>query len=342
MIKIGIVGLANVGKSSLFKALTKKPVEISNYPFCTIDPNVGIVQIPDQRLPKIAEIFGSKKITPSAIEFIDIAGLVKNSHKGEGLGNQFLHHIRETDAVLEVVRAFKNEDILHTEKTVDPIRDIEIVKTEFALKDLETIEKNLQKLKKELKAGEKKNKEKIENLESLKNQSEKGRFQNSFSEKELTVAKEIQLLSTKPVLFAINGSLSESEIPASINPAIAINIKEELDFSDLAEEEKIELGFKSKINELIEKSCETLNLITFYTANKNEARATAMPKNSSVLKAAEMIHNDFKEKFIKANVINYNALAKAGSWQKAKEQGLIGTEGKEYIVEDADIIEFRI
>jgi hypothetical protein len=342
MLKIGIIGLPNVGKSSLFKALTKKQVDISNYPFCTINPNVGIIQIADENLSRIAEIFKSKKATPAAIEFVDIAGLVKNAHKGEGLGNQFLHHIRETDAILEVVRAFQNESISHIEKTIDPLRDIEIVKTELILKDLETVEKNLVKLKKEAKTGDQKIKEKLEIMKSLKNSLEKHNSLNSASKEEFKLARELELLSIKPILFAINGSNLAPDLLKFADQRVLMDIKDELDLNEMSQEEKIELGFESKLNELIKKSCEMLNLITFYTANENEASARVIPKNSQITKAAALVHSDFEKKFIRADVINYKVLFEAGGWQEAREKGLIRSEGKNYLVQNGDIIEFKI
>lgn len=279
---IGIVGLPNVGKSTLFKALTKKQVDISNYPFCTIDPNVGIVTVPDQRLEKIAKAIKPKKITPTVIEFVDIAGLVKNAHQGEGLGNQFLARIQEVDAICQVVRDFTNEEITHIEGEIDPARDIKIVNNELSKKNL----------------------------------------------------------ATKPMIYVFN---TDKHNPKDQTPNIYLDLKEESELSELSEQEQKELGFSSHLDKLIKACYQLLDLITFYTMVGNqETRAWTLKNNSSILEAADKVHGDFKEKFIKAEVINWQRLIDAGKWQTAREKGQIRIQGKEYIVQDGDVIEFKI
>lgn len=300
-LKIGIVGLPNVGKSTLFQALTKKEVDRSNYPFATIDPNIGAVQVPDERLNKLAELSHSKKIVPAVVEFVDIAGLVKGASEGEGLGNQFLTHIREVDAILEVVRAFENENIIHVAGKPNPLSDIETIQIELELKDLETKEKAKDK-------------------------------------------SQLQLLSAKPILYVFNVSEAEKnsiKIPEMPN-SIILDIKKEFEISELDEKDREELEEESKLPELIRKSYELLNLITFFTTGEDETRAWTIPRNSKAPGAGRAIHSDFEEKFIRAEVISFEKFIEAGSWAKAKEKGLMRTEGKDYLVKDGDIIEFKI
>jgi len=282
---VGIVGLPNVGKSTLFQALTQKPVDIADYPFTTIEPNVGIVRVPDERLEKIAEVIKPEKITSTIIEFIDIAGLVKNAHKGEGLGNQFLAQIRNCDAILEVVRAFGQNP--------NPKEDIETIKTEFEMKDLESQEKE-------------------------------------------------NLLSKKPVIYVLNTDGQTQYQPPDVEHLV-LNLKEELDISELSEEERKELGLKSKLDQLILASYNILDLITFYTIKGGkETRAWTLKRGETCPQAGGIVHSDFQEKFIKAEVINWQKLVEAGSWSKAREKGWLQTAGKEYIIQEGDVLEFKI
>ena len=343
---VGIIGLPNVGKSTLFKALTHQKVDISNYPFCTISPNVGIVQVPDQRLQKIAEFLKPQKITPTVIEFVDIAGLVKDAHKGQGLGNQFLARIREVNAILEVVRNFEDENIAHVEGKPDPERDIEIIKTELLMKDLETIEKNLENLRKEAKSGDKEKIKKFEAAEILYKILTEG---TALSEVEIaenpkSLANELGLLTIKPVIYIFNIDEKDKKIaPPKFENSISMNLKIAEEASELSDEEIKELGLKTKVEELIALCYKILNLITFYTIKGGvETRAWTLKNGETILEAAGKVHSDFKEKFIKADVINFQKLIDAGSWIGAKERGLIETAGKEYIVNDGDIIEFKI
>lgn len=346
---IGIIGLPNVGKSTLFKALTQQEVDISNYPFCTIDPNVGVVQVPDERLEKISEIVKPQKTTPTIIEFVDIAGLVKGAHKGEGLGNQFLAHIREVNAVVHVVRSFEAKDIKHVEDTLDTQRDIEIVNTELIMKDLETIEKHIGKIQKELKAKSSKeiNKE-LKILEKTKKalSEEKMISQIDLDENEKETIKHLNFLTIKPVIYLINSRGTDNELEALKSlpeNTIPFDLKLELECSDLSQEELKELKLKSRMDILIKTCYKILNLITFYTIKGGEeARAWTAKQNTLAPQCGGIVHTDFEEKFIRAEVINYKELIECGAWNEAKNKGLMKTEGKNYIVKDGDIIEFKI
>ena len=325
---VGIVGLANVGKSTLFEALTKKQVNISNYPFCTIEPNVGVVEVPDERVDKLAAAFNSAKKIPAIVKFVDIAGLVRGANKGEGLGNQFLANIRETDAILFVVRCFENAEITHVEKTIDPVRDIDIVNMELVLKDIETVDKRMQK-------AEEKEKEFLRNLKAW---LEQGNLARQFGERN-ELLKELQLLTDKPAIFILNSNTPE------ILPALAKKIKElnseyivaslrdEYDGSKFSEEEKKELGLgESKLAEIVQKSYKVLGLITFFTTGPDETRAWTIKQGTLAPQAAGVIHTDFEKKFICAIVIN---------WQKLLNKELPETKGKEYAVLDGDVIEVK-
>jgi GTP-binding protein YchF len=335
---VGIVGLPNVGKSTLFKVLTKREVKISPRPFTTIEPNFGQVSVPDERLERIAKIVKPQKITPTRIEFVDIAGLVKGAHKGEGLGNQFLSYIRNCDEILFVLRAFENPEAENVLGEINPEKEIEILKTELLMKDLETIERAIEKSEK------KKDKRKLEILKKLKKKISEGRLisEIDFEEREREEIKEYQFLTQKPYFCVVNvnGKTKFEEIKA---PNLEMNLKDEEEMLELSEEDKKELGFESKVEKLIENCYKTLDLITFYTiAGGKEARAWTIKENSFAPEAGGVIHSDFKEKFIRAEVINFKDFVRAGSWQRAKEMGILKIVGRDYKVKDGDIIEFKI
>ncbi|MBD3282371.1 MAG: redox-regulated ATPase YchF [Candidatus Portnoybacteria bacterium] len=345
---IGIIGLPNVGKSTLFKALTQQEVDISNYPFCTIDPNIGIVQVPDQRLKKISELIQPKKTTPTAIEFVDIAGLVKKAHKGEGLGNQFLAHIREVNAVIHVIRSFKDKDIKHIEDTLDIQRDIEITETELIMKDIETLEKHLNKIEGDIKARDKqalKEKQLIEKLQQHLNQG-KPISDTTLTGEEIKIIKHLSLLTIKPMIYLINSKGTDDEleaIKALPQNTIPLDLKLELEMSELSEQEKQELNLESRLDVLIKTCYKILNLITFYTIKGGEeTRAWTAEENTKAPEAGGIVHTDFQEKFIRAEVINYKDLIQSKTWKQAKTEGKIRTEGKEYTIKDGDILEFKI
>ncbi len=346
MLKIGIVGLPNVGKSTLFKALTKKEVDIANYPFCTIEPNVGIVSVEDKRLDDLHKLFPTAKKTPAIVEFVDIAGLVRGASKGEGLGNKFLANIREVNAILEVVRVFENEKIIHSEEKVDPKRDMEIIETELALADLETIEKRLLKLEKEIRAKNKDALKEFEILNKIKPELLRGKMISSLdiSQEEKKQIKHLNLLTIKPILYLFNysGNIPKNTDFSRGKEHLFLDIASEEELSSLSKEEQKELGFEPEIDKLIKKSFQLLGLISFFTVGNDEVRAWEIVKGSKAPQAGRAIHTDFENKFIRAEVINWQKFLEIGSWQKAKEKGLIKAEGKDYIVQDGDIIQFLI
>ena len=362
-LSVGIVGLANVGKSTLFEALTKKQVNISNYPFCTIDPNVGVVEVPDERLDKLAEIFNSAKKIPSVVQFVDIAGLVRGANKGEGLGNQFLAHIREVDAILFVVRCFENQEIIHVEKTVDPVRDIDIVNMELILKDLETLDKRLQKVETDAKSGKKAIVGELEILKKIKTSLEQGNLARQFTEQNpdlfdeklpggeenMKTIKDLQLLTAKPGIFILNSntleisSTLEKKIKDLNSEYIVASLRDEYDASKFTEEEKkeLELG-ESKLNDIVAKSYKILGLITFFTTGPDETRAWTIKKDTLAPRAAGVIHTDFEKNFICVEVINWEKLISppytGDAWSSASKSGLIQTLGKDYLIQDGDVI----
>ena len=359
--KIGIVGLPNVGKSTLFNSITKAGAESANYPFCTIEPNVGIVAVPDERLQKLAEMYNTKKITPAVVEFVDIAGLVKGASKGEGLGNKFLSHIRETDAICEVVRCFEDSNVVHVDGSVDPIRDIETINLELIFADIETVDKRLDKAKKMLKA-DKKYQAEIDLLEKIKLALENGMpaRQLEYNEDEKEMLKEMFLLTTKPIIYIANVSeeqLSDTENDANVNKVreyaskekaevIPLCVKIEDELSTLDDSDKKEmleaLGLEeSGLDTLIKKSYDLLGLMSFLTAGEPEVRAWTIKKGTKAPQAAGKIHSDIERGFIKAEVISYDELIKEGSMVQAKEKGLVRQEGKDYIMQEGDIVLFK-
>jgi ribosome-binding ATPase len=347
MLQVGIVGLPNVGKSTLFKALTKNPVDIANYPFCTIEPNVGIVRVPDVRLEKLAKMSSSAKIVPTVIEFVDIAGLVAGAAQGEGLGNKFLAHIREVDAIVQVVRVFNDKNITHVHNKIDPKNDIEVINTELILADLETVQKRIAKLEKEARGQNKEAVKTLEIIKNIKNVLDDGKLANEYKmdEENFDLVKDLQLLTWKPMLFVLNTSDVETPLMASLlgdYPTVTVDIKIEEELSQMSTKEAAELGMKSNLDQLIMKSYEILNLITFLTTGEDETRAWTIEKGSTAPHAGSAIHSDFEEKFIRADIINWKKLLEAGSWSKARELGTLRTEGKDYIVQDGDVIEFKI
>ncbi len=330
-ISVGIVGLPNVGKSTLFNALTKKSVPAENYPFCTIDPSVGIVPVPDPRLDKLNEFSKSAKKIPAVVEFTDIAGLVKGASEGEGLGNQFLSHIREVDAIAQVVRIFEDKDIIHVHNKVDPIFDIDTINLELILADLQTVTKRLGTLEKDIKRGEKEaillQSALLKTKDSLENEKLASTVQ--LEEKELPLIKQMQLLTMKPIFYVLNTSEAGE------------NKKEMLDKIPGSYVE-VDAVFEKGFDDLIRKSYEVLDLITFFTTGEDETRGWTTHRGATAPQAGRSIHGDFEEKFIRAEVIEWDKLLEAGSYGAAREKGLLRTEGKTYIVQDGDVIEFKI
>ncbi|MBI5078375.1 MAG: redox-regulated ATPase YchF [Candidatus Yonathbacteria bacterium] len=361
---IGIVGLPNVGKSTLFNALTKKSVPAENYPFCTIDPSVGVVAVPDERLHKLAEFSKTQKTIPAAVEFVDIAGLVKGASEGEGLGNQFLSHIRETDAIAEVVRIFEDENIIHVDGKIDPVSDIETINLELILADMQTVAKRLANIEKDVKRGDKEAIKEKEILARVEEALEAGSLSQevSLKEEERAILRTMHLLTMKPILYVLNKKAGGKNLDDMNDPRytallayvkarkahyVIVDAGVEHELSQFEGEEKemfrAELGSKNDgINDLITKGYEMLGLETYFTTGEKETRAWTIKKGSTAPMAGMAIHTDFKDKFIRAEIIFWKDLLDAGSFVNAKEKGLLRIEGKEYIVKDGDVIEFRV
>ncbi|MBQ4404747.1 MAG: redox-regulated ATPase YchF [Selenomonadaceae bacterium] len=359
-LEVGIVGLPNVGKSTLFNAITKAGAEAANYPFCTIEPNVGVVAVPDNRLEVLTKLYSSKKTTPASVRFVDIAGLVKGASKGEGLGNKFLEHIRQVDAIAHVVRCFEDENITHVADTIDPLRDIDTIQTELCLADLDVVDKRLAKVAKLLKSGSKEAKLESEILNRVKNSLNEAKPARSLNltDDELFIIRDANLLTLKPTLYIAN--VAEDDLTAENDyvkkvrelaaqedaQVVVICAKVESEIAELdadeAKEFLADLGLESSgLDRLIHAAFDLLGLMTFLTAGADECRAWTIKKGTPAVKAAGKIHSDIERGFIRAEIVNYDDLIKLGSVTAARDKGLVRLEGKDYIMQDGDVTYFR-
>ncbi len=358
--KLGVVGLPNVGKSTLFNAITQAGAQSANYPFCTIEPNVGIVAVPDERLDRLAEMYNPEKYTPTTIEFVDIAGLVRGAYKGEGLGNKFLSHIREVDAIVHVVRCFDDDNIVHVDGSVDPVRDMETINIELIFADIETVDKRIDRTQKNSKSGDKKLLVELDLLKRIKAHLESNKPIRSMelTDDERVIVKGMFLLTDKPVIYVANVSENELLEPndyvkalydaAKKDGAEALTIcaKVEEEISELSKEEKQqfieELGIgESGLDKLVKSCYKLLGLISYLTAGPKEVRAWTIEKGTKAPQAAGKIHSDFERGFIRAEIVPFDTLMELGSMNACKEKGLIRSEGKDYVVQDGDIVLFR-
>lgn len=360
-LKLGIIGLPNVGKSTLFNALTSQEVEAANYPFCTIDPNVGIVPLPDERLNKLGEIAGAEKVTPAYIQYVDVAGLVQGASRGEGLGNQFLAHIREVDALVQILRGFQDSNVAHVKGRWDPVEDLQIVNYELIMADLETLQKRREKAAKMMKADREKYQEELSFLEKLEEHLNQGGMARNFPQRDeyKGIMEELFLLTDKPVIYVLNieEDIEEEKARAlkeKIRKALGekrrevllISVRLEKDLQELTPPERKEyleeLSWRGdSLNTLISSSFRLLNLITFFTAKGEETRAWTIPRGTRAVKAAGKIHTDMEQGFIRAEVIPFAKLEEAGSFPRARELGWIRLEGRDYEVQEGDVIQFR-